>query len=184
MFRFQVEIIELPLAFPRENDSWIMLAFVELGFTEDELIRLNRARCYQHVIFKSDVFDASGRALDRQYLERRPAGKVWSTLLFPQEQPSARDFRIWKSAIHLLAPRGRPNHRMGRFVGKGQKIWEWRYDLGGSRLYHIKGAGMDIYAPPPRTGEVRRPNRWTQESTILKDPLKLGALGCPEEYLS
>ena len=73
---------------------------------------------------------------------------------------------------------------MGRFVGKGQKIWEWRYDLGGSRLYHIKGAGMDIYAPPPRTGEVRRPNRWTQESTILKDPLKLGALGCPEEYLS
>lgn len=43
MFRFQVEIIELPLAFPRENDSWIMLAFVELGFTEDELIRLNRA---------------------------------------------------------------------------------------------------------------------------------------------
>jgi hypothetical protein len=43
MFCFQVEIIDLPLALPREHNSWIMLAFVELGFTDDELIGLNRA---------------------------------------------------------------------------------------------------------------------------------------------
>ncbi len=92
MFCFQVEITDLPLALPREHDSWIMLAFVEPEFTDDELIGLNQAQCYQHVLFKSDIFDASGWALDRQYLERRPAGKVWSTLLFPQEQSSAKDF--------------------------------------------------------------------------------------------
>ncbi len=92
MFCFQVEIIDLPLAFPQEHDSWIMLAFVELGFTDDKLIGLNQAQCYQHVLFKSNVFDASGWALDRQCLKRQTAGKVWSTLLFPQEQPSAKDF--------------------------------------------------------------------------------------------
>ncbi len=76
MFCFQVEITDPPLVPPREHDSWIMLAFVELGFNDDELIRLNQAQCYQHVLFKSNVFDASGWALDRQYLERRPVGKV------------------------------------------------------------------------------------------------------------
>ncbi len=69
-----------------------MLVFVELDFTNDELIGLNQVQCYQNVIFKSEVFDASGQALDRRYLERRPAGEVWSTLLFPQERPSAKDF--------------------------------------------------------------------------------------------
>jgi hypothetical protein len=137
MFCFCIEIRELALATPRENDGWIMLAFVDLGFTDDELIGLNRAQCHQQVIFTSDVFDASGRALDRQYLERQQAGKVWSTLLFPLEQPSVRDFRLWKSTLYSLAPRGRPAHWMGRFVKKGHKIWEWRYDPDRSRLCHL-----------------------------------------------
>jgi hypothetical protein len=70
MFCFKVEVRELALEAPRVNDGWIMLAFVELGLTDDELIGLNRARCHQQVIYISDVLDASGRALDKQYLER------------------------------------------------------------------------------------------------------------------
>jgi hypothetical protein len=161
MFHFCVEIQELALVTPRENNGWIMLAFVGLGFTDDELIGLNRAWCHQQVIFTSDVFNASGRALDRQYLERQQAGEVWSTLLFPLEQPSVMDFRLWKSALYLLAPRGRPAHQMGRFVKKGHKIWEWCYDPDRSRLYHLRGTGMDVYAPAAGGGEVRRPNRWS-----------------------
>jgi hypothetical protein len=137
-----------------------MLAFAELGFTDDELIGLNQARCHQHIIFKFNVFDASGQALDRQYLKRQPAGKVWSTLLFSLEQPSAKDFQIWKSALYSLAPQGRPNHQMGRFVKKGHKIWEWCYNLGGSQLYHLKGAGMDVYAPTLGEVKARQPNWW------------------------
>jgi hypothetical protein len=51
---------------------------------------------------------------------------------------------------------------MGGFVIKGDKIWEWRYGLDGSQLYHMKGACMDVYAPPPRAGEAKQPNRWTR----------------------
>ena len=144
-----------------------MLVFVELDFTDDELIGLNQVQCYQNVIFKSKVFDASGQALDRRYLKRRLAGKVWSTLLFLQERPSAKDFQLWKSALQLLAPPGRPNHRMGGFVAKGHKIWEWRYDLEGAQLYHLKGAGMDVYIPPLGTGDVRQPNRWIRADIDL-----------------
>ncbi len=43
-----------------------------------------------------------------------------------------------ESALLLLAPRGQPDHWMGAFVAKGNKIWEWCYDLDESQLYHIK----------------------------------------------
>jgi hypothetical protein len=67
IFGFKVEICKLPLQFPRENDGWIMRAFTRLDFNEDELVRLNWVRCHQQVLFISDVFDASGRAVDRKY---------------------------------------------------------------------------------------------------------------------
>jgi hypothetical protein len=111
-FRPQTEVSELLLGLPREQDKWIMKVFVECGFTGDKLLRLNRVRCNQQVIFYSDVFDAGGSALDRLYLERRPPGAMWSTLIFPQESPSAKDYRLWQQALCLIAPRGRPQQRL------------------------------------------------------------------------
>jgi hypothetical protein len=101
-----------------------MKVFVECKYTDDELFRLNQVRCNQQVIFYFDVFDAGGSALDRQYLERRPPRAMWSTLIFPQESPSAKDYRLWQQALCLIAPRGRPQQQLGKFVNKGHKIWE------------------------------------------------------------
>ncbi len=115
-----------------------MKVFVECEFTDEELIRLKRVRCNQQVIFYSNVFDAGGSMLDRRYLERRPQGATWSTLIFPQELPPAKDFRLWRQALCLIAPRGRPQQRFGKFVSKGHKIWDWRYDLENFRLYHVR----------------------------------------------
>jgi hypothetical protein len=42
LFQVHVEVSELPLAFPCERDNWLMLVFVSMGFTDDELIYLNR----------------------------------------------------------------------------------------------------------------------------------------------
>jgi hypothetical protein len=55
-FNLTVEIKTLPLQPSSENDDWLMLVFKKEGYTDDELIRLNRVRCHQHVIFYSDVF--------------------------------------------------------------------------------------------------------------------------------
>ena len=51
IFNLTVEIRALPLPFPRENDDWLMLVFEREGYTDDKLIRLNRVRCHQHVVF-------------------------------------------------------------------------------------------------------------------------------------
>jgi hypothetical protein len=64
-----------------------MKVFVELDFTDEELIQLKHLHCHQQVIFISDVFDASGKALDRKYLTRRCRDETWSMLIFLQENP-------------------------------------------------------------------------------------------------
>jgi hypothetical protein len=108
------------------------------------------------------MFDMGGSALDRRYLERRPPRATLSTLIFSQESPSAKDYRLWQQALCLIAPRGRPQQRLGKFVSKEHKIWEWRYDLENSQLYHIRGSVMDIYSPSLVPGHTRRANQWTR----------------------
>ncbi len=124
IFRLRTEVSELPLGLPHEQDKWIMKVFVEYEFTNNELLRPNQVRCNQQVIFYSNVFDAGGSALDRRYLERRPPGATWSTLIFPQESPPAKDYRLWQQALCLIASRGRPQQRLGKFDSAGHKIWE------------------------------------------------------------
>jgi hypothetical protein len=42
LFKTWVEIALLPMPFPHERDKWLMVAFESLGFSRDELARLNR----------------------------------------------------------------------------------------------------------------------------------------------
>jgi hypothetical protein len=100
------------------------------------------------------VFDASGWALDKQYLRGRPHQEVWSTFLFPQESPPKKDLTLWQCALYLLAPRGQPEHQLGQFITKGHKIWVWHVNLEISQLYLQQGATMDVYAPPSGTGQT------------------------------
>jgi hypothetical protein len=114
---------------------------------------------HQQVLYLSDVMDANGRAIDRKYLQPRPMEETWSDLVFPIEQPAPRDFRIWKDAIPQIRARGGRLH-LGRYVQQGHKIWEWRYDLEKSKLYHCKGELVDIY----------KPSQFEGAKSILTDP--------------
>ncbi len=95
----EIQIAPLPLQLPQERDSWIMAEFICLNYDTQSLQRLNRVRIHQQVIFLSDVIDASGRALEKKYQYRRPTSKQWTTLIFPKEDPSCSDFRLWRKAL-------------------------------------------------------------------------------------
>ncbi len=68
LFQLQVEIMDPPLQLPQTNDKWIMQILEPENYGMEELIRLNKVRCYQQVIFLSDIMVASGRAIDEKYL--------------------------------------------------------------------------------------------------------------------
>jgi hypothetical protein len=78
-----------------------MIAFVEIDFTDDESVSLNKVQCNQQVVFYVDVFDASYKAPDRRYLTKCPPEKVWSTFLLLQEKAPAKDFKLWELALSI-----------------------------------------------------------------------------------
>ncbi len=137
-----------------------MAAFDNADYDEKALIHLNRVRCHQQAVFISDVLDASRKAIDRRYLTRCQKRDLWLTLIFPQERPPDKDFKLWENALLCIAPRGRLQDCIGKFVEKGHKIWEWRYDKEQAKLYPSKGAVMDIYTPLLVPGHSRQANRW------------------------
>jgi hypothetical protein len=113
------------LQLPQINDKWIMKILEVENYGMEELIQLNTVRCYQQVIFLSDIMDASGRAIDEKYLRRQPLHKNWSTLVFPQERPSPQDFQLWEEAlVELTQQRGIRQWMVG-ISEKGHDIWEW-----------------------------------------------------------
>ena len=79
--------MDVGISFPRERDRWLMVLLAKEGFSKDELIRLNKVRLHQKVIFLSCVLGASGKMLDRKYLEKRNGHEKWYTVKFPMEKP-------------------------------------------------------------------------------------------------
>lgn len=144
-FRIVIELGNIKLQPPRECDAWLMVELRKLGYQESELLRLNRVRLHQQVLFLSDVLDARGAAIDKKYLSRRSRNDKWSTLTFPLEQPPDKDFRLWVRAIYSLCANWRGRGRLRGYKIEGHKVWNWRYidDLG--KILHIKGDVMDVY---------------------------------------
>ncbi len=106
MFLVCVEILESPLKFPRERDNRLMAVFKNADYDGKALVRLNRVQCYQQTIFILNVLEARGKAIDRKFPTWRQKGKSWSTLIFPQEKPPDKDFKLWENALLCIAPRG------------------------------------------------------------------------------
>ena len=82
-FGFTLQVHNFKLLPPRSRDKWIMLAFIEAGYSAADLVILNLVQLHQQVLFVSDVFNADGHKLDDKYLRRRPREEFWSTLIFP-----------------------------------------------------------------------------------------------------
>ena len=94
MFKVVIDINDNFLKIPREEYKWIMHLFVQSGFNKLDLIRLNRVRVHQQVLFLSCVLVASGKSLDNKYITKRKPEEKWSTLIFPKEKPPNKDFHM------------------------------------------------------------------------------------------
>jgi hypothetical protein len=140
-----------------------MRAFIEAGITRDnELLILDQVRCHQQALFLSDVLDAGGKNIASRYLNPRPHNEAWSLLVFPREKLPNRHITMWREALQTIAPHGRMNNRLGQFIRKGHKIWEWRYDQEANRMLRVKDNTMDIYMPSVLPRYAHRPNFWTR----------------------
>jgi hypothetical protein len=95
-------------------------------------------------------------------MRKHQPDEIWSTLSFPQEPPPACDLRLWQMALAAVAPQGRLQDHLGRFIHKGHKIRPWRYNAEDTKLYHLKGSVMDIYTLSQVPRFTCQPNCWTR----------------------
>ena len=80
---------------------------------QEDLIRLNRVRVHQQVLFMSSVLGASGKSLDKKYMTKHKLEEKWYTLRFPKENPPKKDFQLWRMALRqIVLARGIPD-RLG-----------------------------------------------------------------------
>ena len=70
LFGVKVELENNIIKLPRQGDKGLMLLFVLAGFSKEDLVRLNRVRVHQQVLFLLCVLGASGRTLDKKYLKK------------------------------------------------------------------------------------------------------------------
>jgi hypothetical protein len=170
-FNVTIEIANLPIEPPREGDKWFMQAAIEAGIKDpSELKKLNKYQCHQQVLYVSDVLDAGGKCLNKQYLSRRCKEENWSRVIFPTEKPPQGHILLWHQVLYAVAPRGRVQTRVGRFLNKGHKVWEWRYSKEDMKVYRHKGHVMDIYCPSTVPTYVNQPNFWSRSRVDV--PLK------------
>jgi hypothetical protein len=110
--------------------------------------------------------DASSRALDKAYLHRRPHQEKWSNLIFPKEDPSNGNFRLWREALPQIQALGGRLH-IGAQLREGHKLWPWQYDIETLQLFHLRGDSVDLYEPALGEGAWTRANRYicTEEGT-------------------
>jgi hypothetical protein len=134
-----------PIKLPHEQDKWLMRELERCSFSLKKLELINKARLAQQVLFILDILGASGKALDRRYLQPRESHDTWSNLLFPWEQLSCKSYSSWRQALHQLAPAGGIVDRLGLFLHDNYKVWEWRHNVEGVKLRHIYGDRMDMY---------------------------------------
>ena len=116
-----VELNDVKIALPRYGDQWLMRLLIRLGYTSQELERLNRVRISFQVLFLSDILGASGHLLDEKYLRRREVGNKWPTYNFPKEKPPNKDINLWQTALRRLVPVEGRNEALGQVTGEGHK---------------------------------------------------------------
>jgi hypothetical protein len=64
-------------------------------------------------------------------------------LKFPQEKPTASDFRLWREAIRRVVPVEGLAVRLGRCLHNGYKVWDWRVSAENGYLLNYKEDSMD-----------------------------------------
>ncbi len=156
MFDVHTVVADIPLRFSREGDQFIMQVLVKAGYMGEVLRRLNRVRVSLQLLFLSDVLTASGNKVSIDILSRRPQGEAWSTMRWPNKQPTESDMRIWKDAMLMICSSRSSTSSVGSFIGKSHRVWRWFWNEVQSTIHHVSLDGMieDVFMLG------RKPNRF------------------------
>jgi hypothetical protein len=148
------------LNLPRQNDALIVTILERAGYAGDELISLNQCRIANKMLFLSDITTSCGRYVDCNLLGPTTSWQgERSSIGFPCELPSPKDWTLWKTFWTAYAGAGGLLHiPLGGWLHTSHRIWEWFYDPLRDQLQHRRGDVRTVYDPE----KTKRNTRYTQ----------------------
>ncbi len=139
----------------RENDSYLIQTFYEVGFRGASLQALNRCRIYLRATTLSDIVTGSGSSIthgawtgQRSTINQSSSMYAWPV----QHRPAARDWSTWQRALTaaygVVASTRSWSGRLGRWIDSDSN-WIWFISPTEERLYERRSDGWFFY---PRYG--------------------------------
>ena len=193
--KLEVEIDYRQLPVPRENDSFIMEALINVLNTA-EATGFNRVRKHQEALTFSDICTPNGKTIDPSYLQDWQAsfegslGRHRSIHEFGREGPSKSDWNIWEVSLQRLCFGSLTlSIPLGKWKAAPNCIWRvlFNEEEGGTLEVSIDQEGVIIYTPG-NGGRFHKQGRAEHRvprgvparvKSINEDTLKLMQIGRP-----
>jgi hypothetical protein len=147
MFDMQVVVADHPQEYPRKGDQFIMQVLIKAGYADNMLIQLNWVQIPLQLLFMSNILTASGNKVSTEILFRCPQGEARSNINWPNEHPTDLDFQVWKNAMLSICPSWSNTSKVGKFIHKTHRIWQWSQCKIDSTLHrlHKDGKTEDVF---------------------------------------
>lgn len=130
----------------RENDASIMSTLRKHNtVTKAEETSFNRVRCHLQVLTMADIATGDGSSIRQNYLVGLPDCNK-SSYIWQVEHPGQADFACWRRLItSFMTPTQVLHTRLGRWIAKPHRKWEWFYCCSSDRVFQQCPTGWKIY---------------------------------------
>ena len=172
--RYDIEVcstdkIELPLL--REKDRYLMEIALEGGFNDQERISINRCRCHMQAITVADIATGDGRYIAEE-VYNCTGNERGTPYIFPREQPSRSDIRVWKNLLNSISTHSRKlKQPLGLWMQSPVDSWVWFWSPTSGELFSKNSiAGWHKFAQRHQHGtRYEREFRFVEASEELPD---------------
>ena len=122
-----------------------MSIVMDADLSQQQIVSINRVRLFLDAIFLSDIVTVNGHRIEGRLLAST-AVPLRSTYLFPRENPTAADWKIWYDfwqgytydGLILWKP-------LGKWVYPTHNQWTWFYDDIDDLLQGVTNDGVNYY---------------------------------------
>ena len=118
----------------------------------DELVAINRCRCYGHILFLSDISTADGTLIEDTFLTG-PFTPLLLSFTFPPEEPTSLDWMVWHRLLQSW-PSLTSQHgiTLGQWRHAPHHPWRWYFDAKQHTVYEqVQDTFMVLQHAPGRT---------------------------------
>lgn len=137
----------------RENDKVLMEMVVEDDrrlFTKQEIITINKCRCFLQVVFLSDICDSSGRVIEEWVINCEEKYQQRSKWIWPvQAKPPKKEWDVFVRCVNLVWTKYSRFYAvepcLGKWIQRPHQIWEFWLDPSKSKIYHAQGNTYIVY---------------------------------------